>query len=104
MVANEPQADIFRAIADPNRRLIIAALSDRPMAVHELSSRFPISRPAISKHLRLLGEAGLVEHRRRGKENVYALDREAFAELADWLGRYWSGRLRLLKRSAEGDS
>jgi DNA-binding transcriptional ArsR family regulator len=104
MAARDSDADIFKAIADPTRRLILAALADRPMAVHELSGRFPMSRPAISKHLRLLGEAKLVEHGRRGKENVYTLNRDAFAELADWLGRFWSGRLQLLKRIAEGDS
>ena len=104
MAADESGFDVFRAIADPNRRLIIAALAERPLAVHEISTRFPISRPAISKHLRLLGEAGLVAHRRRGKENVYALDPAPFAALADWLGLYWSGRLQLLKRIAEGDS
>jgi DNA-binding transcriptional ArsR family regulator len=104
MTAGETEFDVFRAIADPSRRRIIAALAERPLAVHEISSLFPISRPAISKHLRLLGEAGLVEHRRRGKENVYALDPAPFAELADWLGHYWSGRLQLLKRIAEGDS
>ena len=104
MSAGDTDFDVFRAIADPSRRAIIAALADGPLAVHEISSLFPISRPAISKHLRLLGEAGLVEHRRRGKENVYALDPAPFAELADWLDLYWSGRLQLLKRIAEGDS
>ena len=103
MASTESGTDVFRAIADPNRRLILAALADRPLAVHELSGRFAISRPAISKHLRLLGEAGLVGHRRRGKENVYVLNRDAFADLADWLGRFWSGRLDMLKRVAEGD-
>lgn len=104
MSASEADFDIFRAIADPNRRQIIAALADGPLAVHEISSRFPISRPAISKHLRLLSEAGLVEHRRRGKENIYALDRAPFEALADWLSLYWSGRLQILKRISEGDS
>ena len=104
MTAGESEFDVFRAIADPSRRRIIAALAHGPLAVHEISRLFPISRPAISKHLRLLGEAGLVQHRRRGKENVYALDPAPFAELADWLGLYWSGRLQLLKRIAEGDS
>ena len=104
MSAFEADFDVFRAIADPNRRRIIAALAEGPMAVHEISDRFPISRPAISKHLRLLGEAGLVAHRPRGKENVYALDPAPFGEIADWLSHYWSGRLQLLKRIAEGDS
>jgi DNA-binding transcriptional ArsR family regulator len=104
MTRCEPESDVFKAIADPTRRLILAALADRPLAVHELSGRFPISRPAISRHLRLLGQAKLVGHGRRGKENVYTLNRDAFAELADWLGGFWSGRLELLKRIAEGDS
>jgi DNA-binding transcriptional ArsR family regulator len=93
--------DPFKAIADPTRREILAALSQRPLAVHEIAERFEISRPAISKHLRVLSEAGLVAARRAGKENLYELRAEAFAPVADWLGRFWSGRLSALKAMAE---
>jgi DNA-binding transcriptional ArsR family regulator len=93
--------DPFWAIADPTRRQILAALSDRPLAVHEIAARFDVSRPAISKHLRVLSEAGLVAARRAGKENLYELRVEAFAPVADWLGGFWSGRLAALKAMAE---
>ena len=91
----------FRAIADPTRREILAALRARPMPVHEIAALFDVSRPAISKHLRILTEAGLVAARRAGKENLYELRTEAFAPLAEWLGRFWDGRLRSLKALAE---
>jgi len=97
----ELRDDPFRAIADPTRRAILGALSARPLAVHEIAERFEISRPAISKHLRVLGDAGLVVARRAGKENVYELQREAFAPVAEWLSGFWAGRLNLLKEMAE---
>ena len=93
--------DPFKAIADPIRRDILAALSERPLPVHEIAERFDVSRPAISKHLRVLSEAGLVAARRAGKENLYELRTEAFGPVADWLGRFWSGRLSALKAMAE---
>src|SRR4051812_40010291 len=96
-----PEEDPFRAIADPTRRAILGALKARPMAVHEIAERFDISRPAISKHLRVLGEAGLVVASRAGKENLYELRAAAFAPVAEWLGGFWAGRLDLLKSMAE---
>lgn len=93
--------DPFRAMADPVRREILAAVAERPLAVHEIAQRFAISRPAISKHLRVLSEAGLVTARRAGKENLYELRLEAFAPVAEWLGRFWGGRLATLKALAE---
>ena len=93
--------DPFRAIADPVRREILTALQGRALAVHEIAERFDISRPAISKHLRVLGDAGLVTARRAGKENLYALRAQAFAPVAEWLTGFWAGRLNLLKDMAE---
>ena len=92
---------VFRAVADGTRREIIAALAEGPLPVHALAARFAVTRPAISKHLRILGEAGLVRASRSGKENVYRLDEAPLRELAEWLGRYWSGRLATLKQLAE---
>lgn len=92
---------VFKAVADGTRRDIIAALADGPLPVHELASRFAVSRPAISKHLRILGEARLVHSRRAGKENIYCLDEGPLQEVLDWLGRFWTGRLRTLKHLAE---
>lgn len=92
---------VFKAIADETRRDIIRALAERPLPVHALAARFDVSRPAISKHLRILGEAGLVRASRAGKENIYSLDEEPLKAVLDWLGRFWSGRLDLLKHLAE---
>ena len=96
-----PDEDPFRAIADPVRREILTALQARPLAVHEIAERFEISRPAISKHLRVLGEAGLVTARRAGKENLYELRAAAFAPVAQWLTGFWAGRLDTFKAMAE---
>ncbi|WP_310468298.1 metalloregulator ArsR/SmtB family transcription factor [Sphingomonas sp.] len=92
---------VFKAIADERRRAILAALAERPMAVHEVTALFAISRPAVSKHLRVLSEAGLVHAARSGQENLYRADVDALAAVSDWLGRMWAGRLRTLKDLAE---
>lgn len=92
---------IFRALADPTRRDILDALVERPLPVHEIAARFEISRPAVSKHLRVLGSAGLVHAMRAGKENIYELDQRPLQEVLDWLGRFWAGRLNTLKSLAE---
>lgn len=94
-------AAVFRALADDTRRAILAALADRPMAVHQLTGLFDISRPAVSKHLRVLGDAGLVQAHRVGKENLYRIDTDPLVAVADWLTRFWVGRLQTLKDLAE---
>ena len=92
---------VFKAVADGTRRDIIVALAEGPLPVHALAARFAVTRPAISRHLRILGEAGLVRASRSGKENVYRLEESPLRELLDWLGRFWSGRLGTLKALAE---
>lgn len=92
---------VFKAIADKTRRDIIVALSAQPMAVHEVAALFSISRPAVSKHLRILGEAGLVGARRQGKENRYELRAEQLGEIIEWLDGFWADRLQILKALAE---
>lgn len=64
---------VFRALADPTRRRILQVLGEREMPVREIAARFPVSRPAVSKHLRVLREAGLVQASRHGRENRYAI-------------------------------
>ena len=95
-----PSDMVFRAVADKTRRDIIAALASQPMAVHEVAALFSISRPAVSKHLRILGEAGLVRARRKGKENHYELRVEQLGQILDWLDGFWSDRLQTLKSLA----
>jgi DNA-binding transcriptional ArsR family regulator len=103
MVTDRTRDEIFKAMADGTRREILTLLSARPLPVHSIAERFAMSRPAVSKHLRVLGDAGLVAARRAGKENVYALNEAAFDEVIGWLSGFWRGRLELLKRIAEGD-
>jgi DNA-binding transcriptional ArsR family regulator len=99
-----PDQAVFDAIADPTRREILAVLLERPSGVEEIAARFPISRPAISRHLKLLLRAGLVARAEHGRSNIYRLEPEPLEAVREWMNRIWRGRLALLKRMAEGDS
>ena len=78
----------FAALADATRCRVVELLHERPRPVHELASAFSISRPAISRHLRVLKEAGLVLEERRGREHVYSLRRQRLRSPSDWLARH----------------
>jgi len=95
---------VFDAIADPTRRDILAVLVERPADVEAIARRFPISRPAISRHLKLLLRAGLVARTESGRNNIYRIEPEPLEAVRDWMNQIWRGRLALLKRIAEGDS
>src|SRR6478672_4033081 len=87
------------ALADPTRRELVALLAAGEIAAGQLADRFPVSRPAISRHLRVLREAGLVTFRTEGKRRVYALDPRPLRDLDDWLEPYrdlWAQRLDAL--------
>lgn len=71
------------------------------MPAGELAAAFDVSRPAVSRHLRVLREAGLVHERKEGRRRLYRADLEPLGELREWLDGYWSGRLVVLKRIAE---
>ena len=97
---------IFRAIADPTRRQILHLLREGPHAVGEIAANFRTSRPAISKHLRLLKAAGLVIARQRGTANICELNARPLSAVNDWLGDYqvfWKDTLRGLKKHIEED-
>lgn len=96
----EPQAQ-FAALADATRCRIVALLAERSRPVHELATAFEISRPAVSRHLRLLKDAGLVVEEKQGRENVYSLRRQSLRALSSWLELYWSDRLIRLRQMAE---
>ena len=96
--------DVFRAIADPTRRAILDRLRAGPTPVNELAADFDQSRPAISKHLRVLRESRLVTEEKSGRERLYALDPRPLAEAAAWLEGYrafWQRNLTGLKRYLE---
>jgi len=91
--------DAIEALADPTRRRIVELLADGERSAGELASNFAISRPAVSRHLRVLREHGLVHAREDAQRRLYALDPAPLAELDEWLGRYrsfWAQRLDAL--------
>jgi DNA-binding transcriptional ArsR family regulator len=91
---NQPVADaVFDALGDPMRRRIVETLRDGPLAVGALALRLPVGRPAVSKHLRLLEGAGVVEHHSIGTRNLYALAPEGLAPLQRWLVEMWDTAL-----------
>src|SRR5215468_9091703 len=95
---------VYNAIADPTRRAILDRLRDGGLAVNEIASRFEVSRPAISKHLRVLHQAHLVQEEREGRNRVYRLNPEPLRELDRWLERYrrfWTVNLLNLKKHVE---
>ena len=89
------------AIADPIRRRVLELVRDEELPAGEIAANFPVSRPAVSRHLRVLREAGLVQERRSGRERLYVANPAPLAELRSWLDGYWAGRLQALKQLAE---
>ena len=97
-------SNVFQAIADPTRRAILDRLRAGGQAVNEIAGRFDVSRPAISKHLRVLHEAHLVSEVREGRNRIYRLNAEPLRELDRWLDeyrRFWSVNLLNLKKHVE---
>lgn len=89
----------IEALADPTRRTIVELLAEGDLSAGELAARFETSRPAVSRHLRVLREHGVVRSRGEGRRRVYSLDPEPLAELDEWLARYrgfWTNRLDAL--------
>ena len=99
-------SDVFRAIADPTRRAILDRLRGGPAPVNALASDFAQSRPAISKHLRVMREARLVTEQRAGRERVYQLSPRPLQTVAGWIEGYrsfWFDSLDNLKRMLEAE-
>ena len=91
--------EVLAAVADPTRRQILDLLVDGEVTAGELAAAFPVSRPAVSRHLRVLREAGLVRARTSGRQRLYALDPAPLRELDAWLDPYrrlWAHRLDAL--------
>jgi DNA-binding transcriptional ArsR family regulator len=89
------------ALGDPTRLAIFAMLSKHPHAVNQLAAGLPISRPAVSQHLKVLKEARLVRDRREGTRRIYDLDPQGIAELRDHFSELWEKALSAFKRLAE---
>lgn len=91
----------LRAIAEPRRRRILELVGDRELSAGEIASHFEVTRPAISQHLGVLKEAGLVEERRNGTQRLYRARPQGLAELKAFLDGFWDSRLEALQREAE---
>src|SRR3712207_5551483 len=93
------EATVYEAISDPTRRRILDRLARGECRVNDLAAPFAMSRPAVSQHLRVLREAGLVTDRKVGRERYYRLQAEPLTEVDRWLGtyrRFWQERVRAL--------
>jgi DNA-binding transcriptional ArsR family regulator len=94
-------ARAFTALADPTRRQIFEWVAERPQAVGQLADRLPVSRPAVSQHLKVLAEAHLVTPRAEGTRRIYAVDPQGLAGLRDYLDGFWNRSLAAYARAAE---
>jgi DNA-binding transcriptional ArsR family regulator len=87
----------FEALGDPTRRRIVELVADRERSAGELAAAFSISRPGVSKHLRVLREEGIVKARDEGTRRLYSLAPDGLTEVDDWLRRFWTNRLDALE-------
>lgn len=92
---------VLEVLGDPTRREIFELLGRRPRAVGELASGLPVSRPAVSQHLKVLKEAGLVSSRANGTRRVYQLDPDGLTRVRAYLDRIWTDALDAFKEAAE---
>lgn len=100
----ETRRDVFQAIADPTRRAIIGMIAQHPVNVNSIAEQFDVSRQAISVHLRILSECGLLNIKQLGRERLCEAKLEKLNEVHEWVGQYhklWAGRLKALKNFIE---
>jgi DNA-binding transcriptional ArsR family regulator len=98
--------DLFQAIADPTRREIIDLLAGQSLPVNEVAERFDMSRPAVSKHIKILNECGLVVIRKEGRQRYCRADTHKLLEVIEWAQRYrkfWDERLDVLEAALNED-
>lgn len=92
--------DVFQAIADPNRRAILHMLSDKKLTLNRIAENFDVSRPAISKHIKILSECGLIDIKQMGRERYCEARLEKLSEVFDWVEQYrkfWNEKLDALE-------
>lgn len=94
-------ANGFAALAEPMRQMIVERLAKRPMSVGELADGLPVSRPAISQHLKVLKEAKLVTDRAEGTRRIYRIDPAGLAAIRRWLDQFWDESLAAFAAAAE---
>ena len=91
----------FAALAEPMRQTIVERLSERPMSVGELAEGLPVTRPAVSQHLKVLKEARLVRDEARGTRRIYSIDPAGLGAIRAWLDRFWDQALAAYAEAAE---
>lgn len=103
---NNHQNSVYFAIADPTRREILDMLTSGNLALKEISSKFPITRTAVSKHLKILQDADLIRSQKIGRETVYQASPEPLMEVQEWLemyAKFWDKKLNCLKSFVENN-
>ena len=96
----ETRRDVFQAIADPTRRQIIGLLAEKPINIHSIADKFEVSRQAVSLHVKILNECGLIEIKRQGRERYCEAKFEGLSEVSQWIEKYkkfWETRLDALE-------
>lgn len=102
----EARRDVFQAIADPTRRAIIGLIAEKSVNVNAIAEHFDVSRQAISLHLKILSECGLLNITEQGRERYYEAKIEKLYEVHEWVNQYhklWTGRLKALKNLVESE-
>jgi DNA-binding transcriptional ArsR family regulator len=94
-------AEALAALADPTRRSVFETLRGGPRSVGDLARGLPVSRPAVSQHLRVLKDAGLVRERREGTRNYYSVDGDGLADVREYFEGFWDEALSAFKAAAE---
>ena len=92
---------VFTALADPTRRTLFEKVAEQPQTVGALASQLPVSRPAVSQHLKVLKDAGLVTDEARGTSRIYRIDPQGLGPVRRWLDEQWERSLAEFKRLAE---
>lgn len=98
MTAN--QLDSFQAIADPNRREILMLIAREKLSINSIAENFEISRPAISKHVKVLYQSGFISIETKGRERICVLNQAGFDEIQQWINffeQYWNSKLKTLE-------
>jgi len=93
----------IEALADPTRRQIFERLAEKPAAVGEIAAELPVTRPAVSQHLRVLKDAGLISANKAGTRNIYRLEPDGLQALRAYLDRFWQTSLASFKEAVEAE-
>ena len=99
----EANGEVIAALADPTRRAVFESLRDGARPVGEIARDLPVSRPAVSQHLRVLKDAGLVTERRDGTRRLYRVDQNGVAAIRDYFDQFWTDALAAFKAAAEAE-